>query len=387
MSWGSDRARLVAVVSGAVFLETVFYAVITPLLPGLSHHLRLSKLAAGVMTAGYPAGTLVGALPAGALAVRRGPRFALISGLLLVAISTVGFGLLNSAVGLDLARFVEGLGGSCAWAGGLAWIIAFTPVQQRGAVIGKVLGTSIAGALLGPAVGALASATGRAALFGGLALVGSLLLVPIAGLRDAQTQSAQPVAAMLREVWRPDMRVAMWLMLLPAAVSGVINVLGPLQLHRLGAGAGMIGAVFLLSAGIEAVISPRVGRFSDRHGGAVPLRIGLLGAGVGLACFSLGRSTTSLALILLLISVPLGLFWAPVMALLSELADASGIDQAHAAALTNLAWALGQLLGSAGAGAAAKGFGDAAPTLFVAAICLLTLAGLRRRAAVGQAPA
>src|SRR5579862_7059277 len=133
----SGTDRLVLVVSVAIFLETLFYSVITPLLPQLSHQLGLSKLSAGVMTAAYPAGTLIAALPAGALAVRRGPKFTLITGLLLVVISTVAFGVLGSAPGLDAARFVEGVGGACVWAGGLAWIVAATPAERRGAVMGS----------------------------------------------------------------------------------------------------------------------------------------------------------------------------------------------------------------------------------------------------------
>jgi predicted MFS family arabinose efflux permease len=75
----------------------------------------------------------------------------------------------------------------------------------------------------------------------------------------------------------------------------------------------------------------------------------------------------------------LGIFWAPVMALVSDVAEANGIDQAHAAALMNLAWAAGQIVGSAGAGATGKAFGDGVPTLAVSALCLLTLMGLRVR--------
>ncbi len=36
--------RLVLVVGAAVFIDTMFYAVIAPLLPALSHQLHLSKL-------------------------------------------------------------------------------------------------------------------------------------------------------------------------------------------------------------------------------------------------------------------------------------------------------------------------------------------------------
>ena len=58
----------------------------------------------------------------------------------------------------------------------------------------------------------------------------------------------------------------MWLVTLPAIASGMINVLGPLRMHRLGASAAAIGAAFLVAAAIEAVISPVIGRWSDRRG-------------------------------------------------------------------------------------------------------------------------
>jgi predicted MFS family arabinose efflux permease len=373
----AENERLLLVVSTAIFLETLFYAVITPLLPGLSHQLHLSKATAGLMTAAYPAGTLLASLPGGVLAVRRGPRFTLIAGLVLVVISTVGFALLNSADGLGLSRFVEGVGGAFAWAGGLAWIVAVTPPERRGAVMGRALGTSIAGSLFGPAIGALASATGRAALFCALAALASLLLVPIARRPDVKSSSGQPVTDVLRVLHHPALAGAMWLMLLPAIVSGGFNVLGPLQLHHFGAGAAVIGITFLVGAGIEATISPVAGRFSDRHGRTLPLQGGLIGVGVGLACFSLASSSVVLALLLIVTMIPLGVFWAPVMALVADVAESRGIDQAHAAALMNLSWAAGQIIGSAGSGAAGKAFGNAAPTLAITVLCAVTLTGLR----------
>lgn len=146
----SQDGRLLLVVSAVVLIDTLFYAVITPLLPTLTHQLHMSKAAAGVMTAAYAAGMLVASLPGGALAVRRGPRFTVITGFTLLVFSTIGFGLLHTAPGLDLARFVEGVGGACSWAGGLAWIVGATPPERRGAVMGRAMGTSLAGSLFGP---------------------------------------------------------------------------------------------------------------------------------------------------------------------------------------------------------------------------------------------
>ena len=112
----SER-RLVIVIGAVVFVDSMFYAVIAPLLPSLVHQLHLSKLSAGVMTASYPVGTLIGSLPGGLLAARAGPKPTVIAGLALLAGSTVAFAVLHDAAALDGARFFEGVGGACTWAG------------------------------------------------------------------------------------------------------------------------------------------------------------------------------------------------------------------------------------------------------------------------------
>src|SRR5437588_3689648 len=119
----SSERQLVLLVAAVVFVDTMFYAAIAPLLPALAHQLKLSKLSAGLMTASYPIGTLVGSIPGGVLAVRAGPKATVCAGLALLAASTLAFGFLHDAALLDGARFVEGVGGACSWAGGLAWIV------------------------------------------------------------------------------------------------------------------------------------------------------------------------------------------------------------------------------------------------------------------------
>src|SRR5580658_7922920 len=176
LSPDAAEGRLVLVIGAVVFLDTLFYAVIAPLLPGLVHELRLSKLSAGLLTASYPIGTLLGSLPGGLLAVRAGPRFTVCAGLALLACSTVAFAVVHTALALDLARFVEGVGGACSWAGGIAWIVAETRADRRGAAMGRALGTAIGGALFGPVIGTIATATGRPAAFGAIAVAAVVLL-------------------------------------------------------------------------------------------------------------------------------------------------------------------------------------------------------------------
>ncbi len=386
MSPGDTKRRLLVVLSAAVFIETTFYAVTSPLLPALTHQLHLSKFSAGVLTGSYAAGTLLGALPGGALAVRRGPRFTLLSGLLMLVVSTVGFGLLRSAWALDASRFLEGFGGSCSWAGAIAWIVAASSAQQRGQVLGRTIAWATAGSLLGPVIGALASATGRAVLFCALAGLCVLMVAAVAAIDDHTESSEQGVVEALGVLRRRDMLVAMWLMVIPALVSGVLEVLAPLQLHRFGAGAGVIGLIFLIAAGIETVIATPVGRISDRHGRLLPLRTGLIGTAVTMALFTVPGSALTLGLLVILTFVVLGIFWAPAMALLADVSERYGVDQAHGAGLMNLAWAIGQIVGATAGGGAADALGDGIPVLLTAGICVVTFLAVSGSAGSGRHP-
>jgi MFS family permease len=371
--------RLVLVVGAIVFVDTMFYAAIAPLLPSLAHELHLSKFAAGVMTASYPVGTLVASIPAGVLAARAGPKFTVTLGLSLLAGSTLAFGFLHSELALDIARLVEGIGGACSWSGGLAWIVAEAPADRRGALIGSALGAAIAGALFGPLIGTAASVVGRGAAFSGVVVVATGLIVAARRIPSAHVDSAQGVRDLFAALRGRTVVVAMWLVTLPAIASGMINVLGPLRMHRLGAGAAAIGAAFLVAAAIEAIISPVIGRWSDRRGRMTPVRYGLVGAAALLICFTLPREAAVLGALIVATAAALGGFWAPAMAMLADAADRRGLDQGLASALANLAWAGGQILGSGVGGAVAKATGDGVPMTATAILCVGTFLMLATR--------
>jgi MFS family permease len=366
--------RLLFLVAGAiVFVDTMFYAAVAPLLPGLTRELHLSKASAGVLTAAYAAGTLVGSIPGGMLAARAGPRMTVYVGLFLMGASSLAFGLLDHIAGLDAARFVQGFGGACTWSGSLAWLIGEVDVGRRGSAIGGALAAGIAGALFGPVVGTLAHALGRAPVFSAVAVVAAALAVAAALLPAPTAPPERGPTRLWREVRRPAIVLGMWLTALPAIASGTLNVLAPLRLSALGATAVGIGATFLVAAGAEALVSPAVGRLSDRRGRMFPLRIGLAAAAVVLVCFPLANSVTVLASVVVLASVTLGAFWAPAMALLSDAAEAAGLSQGYAMALINLAWAAGQIIGAAGGGTLANVTSDAVPFALSAGLCVTTL--------------
>src|SRR2546428_543811 len=153
----------------------MFFAALTPLLPHYVHELGLGKAGAGVLQAMYPAGALLAGVPGGMAAARFGAKPTVLTGLSLLALTTVAFGLADSMWTLDLARFLQGVSSAFSWTGGLAWLVAAAPAGSRGRLIGSAFGAAIAGALFGPVLGAAASITGTGAAFGAVA---GLALVP-----------------------------------------------------------------------------------------------------------------------------------------------------------------------------------------------------------------
>jgi MFS family permease len=372
---GSER-WIVAVVGGTLLVDSIFYTALTPLLPQFVHRLHMSAGAAGLLTACYAVGSLLGTVPTGMLADRIGARATVLAGLSLVAISTAAFAVVDAPVLLDLARLLEGLGGAGAWSGGLAWVAAGTTPGRRGTVMGQVLAAATAGSLLGPVVGALASAVGRGLAFGGLALLAAVMTLACrsAPAADAGGGAAGGgLAAALR-----DRRVlgTMWLVSLPAIVSGELSVLGSLRLHRLGAGPSAIGLTFLIAAGIEAGVGPWSGRASDRRGRLGPICLGLGAGTLLLASFGLPGDTVAAAALVVGIAVAIEVLWAPAMAWLSEVLERRGDAAGLAGALINLAWAGGQIIGSAGGGRLAQATGDVPPMLAAAGLSLITLLAL-----------
>jgi MFS family permease len=373
--------RLVALVSAVVLVDTMFYAALTPLLPKYVDELGLSKAGAGLLTGSYAVGVLVAGIPSGIAASWLGVRRTLVGGLAGMVITTTLFGFAHDAWLLDTARFLQGCASSCSWTAGLAWLVADAPAGARGRLIGGALGAAIFGAMLGPVVGGLASVAGTKPTFSGIALLGAVLAVWAALTPSRHEPARQPVSYLGRALRNRRVDAGIWFVALPSLAYGVLNVLGPLRLDALGLGALAIGAVWLVAAGLEAVMSPIVGHFSDVRGRILPLALGLLGAAIGFAALPLLDARWWLFVPgVVSLSIALGSFWAPAMSMLSDEAEASGLDYAFGFALMNLAWAPSQIVGAAGGGALADRTSDAVPYLALSSLCALTLAALWRSA-------
>jgi MFS family permease len=370
--------RLLALVTVAMVAETAAYSAITPLLPHLAAEHHLSKGAAGLLAAAYPFGTLLLALPAAWVSARVGAKPTVMGALLLLGGGSLAFGLVSATSLLIAARFLQGAGAAAVWAGGLAWIVAVAPRERRVEAIGTAIGAAIAGALGGPAIGAAADQLGMGVVFAAFFALPVGLAIAIARLPGPAPVPGPGLAALRVALAEPLMRQGMWLMLLPAIAFGLFNVLVPLRLDALGAGAVAIGAVFLVAVVFESAVSPLVGRIADRRGAIWPARIGLAGGALGLGLLPLPANTVLVALALVVSAGLMGMLWTPAMALVSEGAEVRGIDPAFGFGLGNLAWGAGAAFGGSGGGALAQAVGDAVPYIALALLAVITAAKLPR---------
>jgi MFS family permease len=357
-----------------IFFDVAFFAAIAPLLPGYVDELGLSKAQAGVLSASYAAGTLVGSLPAGFVASRMGPRRTVISGLLLLGCASLVFGFAKELVLLDAARLIQGIAGALIWSGALTWLITTAPENERGSIIGTALGTAVAGALLGPALGALAGEIGTAPVFSSVLLITLALSYVASKFPESRTPERQSMREVIATLLSRPLLESAAFVAVPSVMFGSIEVLIPLRIDGLGGSHVLIAGGFIVGAGLEATLAPVAGRLSDRVGRRLPYVMGLSICALAMVAIAAVTSLGAVLGSLILTSLGAGLCFAPALTLISDIAESSGLHQGFAAGVSNMAWATGQVLGGIGGGVVASLTGYAAPSLVIAALIALTVA-------------
>ena len=377
--------RLLVLVSSIVFVDAMLFGALAPLVPGYADEFGLSKAGAGLLVGAFGAGALIGGIPGGIAAMKLGPKRAVVFGLVLLALASFGFSLASGPWALGLARFVQGLASTTTWAGALAWLTVAAPRSRRGELIGFAFGAAVFGAIIGPMFGAIADAVSIRGTFGAVGVI-ALALGGWAASRPPAAVDPHAPASLSLALRDRRFLGGLWLNTLPALLFGVMIVLVPLTLDNAGFGTFAIGLVFLGSGLAETVVNPLLGRFSDRRGRLLPIRLALAASILVAAAFAFASRPAYVVALVALAAISFGGFYTPGMALVSDRAESVGLAQGLGFGIMNSAWALGNMTGPAAGGALAEAAGDGLPYLLAAGLCLLTLAATFRGTGSARAP-
>jgi predicted MFS family arabinose efflux permease len=368
----SDRIGLLLV----IVFDSLFYNVLVPLLPYYAGRFDMTGTLAGLLMGAFGAGTLAGIMPSVIVTSRHGARATVVIGLLLTALASLAFAAGADPLELAAARFMQGVGSGIIWTGALAWVVSVAGEGRRGTAIGDLLAAGVAGQLTGPVCGVIGAFFGPRSLFVGIAVGGALLSAWTWRMTSPPNRTRLTPPSLRRELsWlrRPAILGGVWLISLPALLSGSLSVVGPLRLSHAGMSITGIGATWLVAAIAGIAISPALGRWSDRDNRLKPLRAALLCAfGCSLAV-PLVSQRWGMAVLVALAAVSYGGLWAPGMAIVSEVADRHGLELGTGSALQGL-WAPGQVVGTVLVGGVIADWrGAEAAFLILAAACLATV--------------
>ncbi|MGK2954351.1 MAG: MFS transporter [Solirubrobacterales bacterium] len=370
--------RLLFLACAVVFLDVMFFAVLTPLLPSYQSDLGVGDGAAGILSASYAAGTLAMALPGGWLAARFGPRRTLIAGLVGMAAFSPLFGFAENLLLLDSTRFFQGASGALMWAGALSWVVSAAPRGQRGRVIGTVISAAVVGELLGSPLGAIAHEVGTEIVFGSVFFFAIGLIALALTIPQAAEVEGQPVREAIAAFRGSNVLRGMIMLGGPSIAFGLMVVLAPLRMDELGASPFLIAAAFGTGSVGEAITGPIIGRYSDRVGRTAPFLFGIVVITIGVILMGVFNVLWVQAASVVAVAFGAGLSFTPASTLITDAATSAGINQGYASGTSNVAWGGGQMIGSAGAGLLAGVSGYLLPSLIVAVLLVGVTAVARR---------
>jgi predicted MFS family arabinose efflux permease len=363
--------RLFFAVSTTMFVDSLLYLAIVPLLPWYADEFGLSKVGAAVLLAAYPVAFLLTTTPAGWLAGRFGPRRVVLVGTTFFIAATALFALAQSGELVIVARLLQGVGGGVGWAAAMAWLTGNVAPERRSRAIGAISGVLSAGAVAGPVLGAIAGATSPELAFGiagALALVAltATILTPPGATLPRDPALHKTLGQLLRH---PLVICALAFALADAAGVAAVDLLGTLALGAAGVSTTTIG------------IAIAAGRIGERVGSFRIAMIGGIGLGVMPWLLALPLPTWMILAVLVAIGPFFPILMTGIFPLMTSAADDLGLSHGTANALANMVWSAGFAIVPLVIAPVAEAFGD--PVAYIASgtlvAALLVLATIMRR--------
>ncbi|MFL4480431.1 MFS transporter [Paeniglutamicibacter sp. ORCA_105] len=289
--------REIRVLVAAAFVVALGFGLIAPILPQFATSFNVGVAAASVIVSIFAFARLIFAPVSGKLTDWLGEPTVYVTGVLIVAASTILCGFAQSYTQLLIFRGLGGLGSTMFTVSAMALIARMSPPQIRGRIAGLYSGSFLLGNVAGPVLGSLAAGMGfRIPFFiygGALVVAASIVYFSLSHSRRATMKTAAEKAAPavdripLSEAWGAASFKA-------ALVSGFTNGwmafgvrMSLIPLFAVAAFAsqgtllaGLALAIFAVGNGAALTVA---GRLTDTYGRRLPILVGLTVASLATA--------------------------------------------------------------------------------------------------------
>ncbi len=377
------------VVVGVMF-AMMGLSLVAPILPLYAREFGVSRTAAGGLVAAFAVSRLGFDFVGGVIVDRIGTRSVMISGAVILTLSSVAAAMAGSYAVLFVARLLEGAGSAAYTTAAQTWMIKRTPAERLGRTMAWFQTGLLVGIVIGPLVGGYAAQIGDFATpFWIYAAVGVGMVVLSAGMPiesgEPLVRQPQPSGlGLLRR--RPFLAIMFVGFALFVMRLGARSTLLPLYSREvLGLSEFEIGTVIAISGVLNLSMVHIAGRSLDKFGRGHIAAAGLVIAGICIAAY--GYATSLGAMLIISVVFGVGSSFASLAAptIVADLADPG--REGRAIGMFRAAGDLGAVAGPIGLGAVAEGgsfvagFWVTAALLIIAAIAAYKLgetAGRRR---------
>lgn len=374
--------RNVWVLSSISLVVAIGFGVVVPVLPVFAATFGANPLATGAVVSAFAVMRFVAAPLVGRADDRFGHRAVLMTGLIVVGVSSALAGTAQNYAQLIVLRGMGGLGSAMFSVSGMTVLLASVDATRRGRAAGLYQGGFLVGAMAGPAVGGLlAGISLRAPFFFYAGVLGVAALCALGLTSVVTTKAGEPASTVPLGVVAKDSRFRAaclsafttgWnangtrMTLVPLFVAGFLA-------DDLVHAAQITGVTMAIAAAVQTALVLPAGALVDRVGRRGPMIAGALVLAVALVATPWSPGTVVLTALLCLYAAGSALIGtAPAAAV----GDTGGGDRAIA--MFTMSGDLGSILGPLAAGALADLVGF--PTAFAlgALLWLATAAAATR---------
>ncbi len=200
---------------GSAFVIAIGFGLIAPVLPAYARSFDVGVAAASVVVSAFAFFRLVFAPAGGALVSRLGERPVYLTGLVVVAISSLATAFAQSYWQLLVYRGLGGLGSTMFTVSAMALLVRLSPPSIRGRVSSAYASAFLIGGMLGPVLGGLLASFGLRLPFvvyaGALVVAAAVVGFRLSGarLRPATDQPQQPPMLLREAVGHSAYRAAL----------------------------------------------------------------------------------------------------------------------------------------------------------------------------------